>query len=270
MNAGIAIGQIIAQLRKDKNCTQEELAKAVGVSAQAVSKWENGGTPDTELLPAIADYFNIPIDRLFGRRVSSNICETVHDYVFEPGQFQGFDRAFNIYLSIHDGLTQPWVHKLKPDELLAYHNSDEKGYSLLVSNGYGNIVKREFWETINLETAVFSQELFGLLAEPGILEVIFAILKRRLFGPANFEMIKTALVNADCPDEVIRKALDRLLERKIIRTEKSPYDEIGITYLFNDEWYLGICAVICAAQALKISLPGFSCYLGTGAWPIKL
>jgi hypothetical protein len=83
-------------------------------------------------------------------------------------------------------------------------------------------------------------------------------------------MIKTALVNADCPDEVIRKALDRLLERKIIRTEKSPYDEIGITYLFNDEWYLGICAVICAAQALKISLPGFSCYLGTGAWPIKL
>ena len=45
----------LARLRKAANLTQEALAQAVGVSAQAVSKWENNGVPDATLLPAIAD-----------------------------------------------------------------------------------------------------------------------------------------------------------------------------------------------------------------------
>ena len=45
------IGKQIASLRKEKGIKQEELAKYVGVSTQAVSKWENGGGPDIELLP---------------------------------------------------------------------------------------------------------------------------------------------------------------------------------------------------------------------------
>ena len=61
------IGVQIAKLRKEKNITQEELAKNLDVSAQAVSKWENGGAPDLELLPKIADYFGVSIDYLFGR-----------------------------------------------------------------------------------------------------------------------------------------------------------------------------------------------------------
>ena len=51
------IGKNIADLRKKKGVKQDELARFVGVSAQAVSKWENGGVPDTELLPKIADFF---------------------------------------------------------------------------------------------------------------------------------------------------------------------------------------------------------------------
>lgn len=64
------IGINICNLRKKTGITQEELAKSVGVSTQAVSKWECGGAPDTELLPIIADYFNISIDRLFGRSIN--------------------------------------------------------------------------------------------------------------------------------------------------------------------------------------------------------
>ena len=58
------IGLNILALRKQKGTTQEELARYAGVSAQAVSKWENGGVPDIELLPKIADYFEVSIDRL--------------------------------------------------------------------------------------------------------------------------------------------------------------------------------------------------------------
>lgn len=67
-----AIGKQIASLRKEKGARQEELAKYVGVSAQAVSKWENGGVPDIELLPKIADFFSVSIDSLFNRNISDS------------------------------------------------------------------------------------------------------------------------------------------------------------------------------------------------------
>lgn len=63
----VKIGEKIKQLRKRDGRKQEELATVLGVSPQAVSRWEaNGGYPDIELLPAIANYFNISIDELFG------------------------------------------------------------------------------------------------------------------------------------------------------------------------------------------------------------
>lgn len=61
------IGKQIAAMRKEREIRQEELARYVGVSTQAVSKWENGGVPDTELLPKIADFFSVSVDSLFGR-----------------------------------------------------------------------------------------------------------------------------------------------------------------------------------------------------------
>ena len=53
-------------LRKKKGITQEQLAQKVGVSPQAVSKWENGSYPDGELLPAIAAELDVSIDALYG------------------------------------------------------------------------------------------------------------------------------------------------------------------------------------------------------------
>lgn len=61
------IGEQITKFRKAAGITQEELGKAVGVSTQAVSRWECGGAPDVSLLPAIADKLGVTIDTLFGR-----------------------------------------------------------------------------------------------------------------------------------------------------------------------------------------------------------
>ena len=50
-----------------KNMTQGELASLLGVSFQAVSRWETGYTyPDMEIIPSIAHYFHVSIDELFG------------------------------------------------------------------------------------------------------------------------------------------------------------------------------------------------------------
>lgn len=63
-----SFAQKFAALRKSKNLTQEEVAERFGVSAQAVSKWENDiSMPDISLLPDIADYFEITLDELLGR-----------------------------------------------------------------------------------------------------------------------------------------------------------------------------------------------------------
>ncbi len=61
------IGENIRNYRKTKNVTQEELAEILGVSYQSVSRWENGTCyPDMELLPTLADYFGVTVDRLIG------------------------------------------------------------------------------------------------------------------------------------------------------------------------------------------------------------
>ena len=62
------LGKNICDLRKSKNVTQEELAAELGVTAAAVSKWENGYTlPDVLMLCALADYFTVTTDELLGR-----------------------------------------------------------------------------------------------------------------------------------------------------------------------------------------------------------
>ncbi len=60
------IGMNIKQLRQEKHIKQETLADAIGVSAQAVSKWETGASePDIALLPKLAGFFGVSIDELF-------------------------------------------------------------------------------------------------------------------------------------------------------------------------------------------------------------
>ena len=60
------IGMNIKQLRQEKHIKQDTLADAIGVSAQAVSKWETGASdPDIALLPKLATYFGVSIDELF-------------------------------------------------------------------------------------------------------------------------------------------------------------------------------------------------------------
>ena len=61
------LGTKIRELRRRDGRTQEALADALGVTSQAVSRWEaNGSYPDMETIPAIANYFGITIDELFG------------------------------------------------------------------------------------------------------------------------------------------------------------------------------------------------------------
>ena len=70
----MSIGKNIARFRKAKGWTQAELGEKIGVSNQAVSKWESGTSmPDVMLLPVLADAFECYIDELFSREVKTEI-----------------------------------------------------------------------------------------------------------------------------------------------------------------------------------------------------
>lgn len=63
----LKIGEVISKRRKELELTQNQLAQAVGVSFQAVSKWENAAAnPDIEILPKLAAILNTTVDGLLG------------------------------------------------------------------------------------------------------------------------------------------------------------------------------------------------------------
>jgi transcriptional regulator with XRE-family HTH domain len=73
------LGSRIGECRKKKGITQDQLAEHIGVSPQAVSKWENDlSCPDSTLLPQIADYFNITMDELL-RGEKSQVVQIVSE-----------------------------------------------------------------------------------------------------------------------------------------------------------------------------------------------
>ncbi len=77
-----AIAKNIRSLRLKHQMTQSQLAAALGVQYQTVSKWETGTTtPDTMMLPKLADLFKTSIDELFGRRYSACTADIASDDV---------------------------------------------------------------------------------------------------------------------------------------------------------------------------------------------
>ncbi len=100
------LGDRIHSLRKEKSVTQEELGRSLGVTAQAVSNWECGGTPDAELLPAIADFFGVSVDYLFGKsdEIKKDILlELIWELSHTPKE-ERFEKAYQYCWSIQQGL----------------------------------------------------------------------------------------------------------------------------------------------------------------------
>lgn len=93
------LGSRIAELRRKKNMTQEELAAELGVTAQAVSKWENDlSCPDITLLPQLARLFGVTIDELLGNQ---NQPETT--LLPEEQRKPLKDMIFRIYVNTKEG-----------------------------------------------------------------------------------------------------------------------------------------------------------------------
>lgn len=101
----IRLGEKIKALRKQKNISQEVLAGYLGVTFQAVSKWETGtAMPDVTLIPAMAAFFGVSTDELFDFNVYT-VEKNVQAIVEEHSRYWDSDRAKSEQI-LRDGLKQ--------------------------------------------------------------------------------------------------------------------------------------------------------------------
>jgi transcriptional regulator with XRE-family HTH domain len=140
------IGEKIAELRKAKCITQEELAQTIGVSAQSISKWENSATmPDIMLLPVIADIFEVNIDTLFGKE-TANLRKT---FPFDDIADESFDELLCC-------MQRAWLHgEQKSDIFMSFEDSAEE-------------TKKYLNENPDSQTAIFSDRKGAVYANSEI------------------------------------------------------------------------------------------------------
>lgn len=119
------IGSKIKQLRIKAGMTQEQLASTLGISAQAVSKWENGTTmPDITLLPMLSTEFGVTIDDLFDLSIDQKLSRIDRRMDLE----EDFSHdVFSEYESFLGGLIDDYSDKYRVLTLLAalYHHRME-------------------------------------------------------------------------------------------------------------------------------------------------
>ena len=266
----INIAKNITELRKQKGITQEQLAIALNISPQAVSKWETGTSqPDTLTLPLIANYFGVSIDYLYygDDYAYTDIYNKVFDKVAEhPQQSQAsYEDAFKIFGYAHHGISK-WNNKSHKtfihDEPL--HLSNENGLSLISGKGYGAIVTKNFFENIDRDTVDFAVKLLPALTDKNNLIVCLAIIS---MSDISFGEMQEKL---QFDEKTLRNALDALIETGIVIEKVSKHKSLGLTYEINGMYHSCLCILIATVEMQRYSLKGIACNMAFGDYPVNL
>ena len=222
----MSLSSNIKSLRLEKNLTQEQLATKLGVSAQAVSKWETSETyPDGALLVPLANELEVSLDEIFGNDsvtmadISSKIVKLIHN----TEATERFNVARDIGWQIERGLFNCRMEiekKYDPNEIKNQKNAsyilDDNGFTI-VSNG-----KEPFF-------SVFPQPAEGyghFLNDKDDLQKIFAALSHTdtmnaliyLYHKAENYVFESSVLAKDCdiPSDRMEAVLDDLLLLKIM------------------------------------------------------
>ena len=222
----MSLSQNIRKYRLEKELTQEQLANLLGVSAQAVSKWETSETyPDGALLIPLANELEVSLDELFGNEsvtmadISSKIVKLIHNTEAK----ERFNVARDIGWQIERGLFNCRMEiekKYDPNEIKNQKNAsyilDDNGFTI-VSNG-----KEPFF-------SVFPQPAEGyghFLNDKDDLQKIFVALSHTdtmnsliyLYHRTENYVFDSYVLARDCniPSDKIESVLDDLLLLKVI------------------------------------------------------
>ncbi len=221
------MGERIKELRKNAGMTQEELGAKVGVTAQAVSKWECGSVPDTELIPKIADCFGVAIDALFGREYDKydpyNIMskhmiggkdEDVEDDEIVRRGFKNcyvsiinamrrqrdvFEKSYTTEEKIDRVLSDPFPYvKISTDELIALMDATTDSPSFFYMPEAEGRAKKLLESTDYVS-------LFAALSDPDVFNAIIYLHSHKLSRYTKSAFISKVGIPEERADEVLEK-----------------------------------------------------------------
>lgn len=277
-----SLGENICALRKEKGATQEDLAKAVGISTQAVSKWECGGMPDPELFPAIADFFGTSIDRLFGRSISEygDLETELAKHFAELNQRDGclfevmeycwiIQRAL-IGVNPHDDDLS--LRKIYENNSAAYQYSRmdfDCGFStlsLVEKMPYYFLMPKPKtgWLEGFFEPEQYA-EAFSFLSDVDTLKCLLALYKRKNkpFTPKYFEK------KLNIPAEKSKLVLESLKRFSFISESEIELDD-GTEPVYNFHSHLGFIALLAVAKETIKPPKNMVCYCQNHNWEMPL
>lgn len=185
------LGEQIAKFRKAQGLTQEDLAKAVGVSSQAVSRWECGGAPDVALLPAIGDKLGVTIDALFGREAGErvDVAKVVDRWLREFPERERMERFCRLVWKsmggfLYDGMEMPRMEYLQSSrqhingENQLMYTMGRSGGGILMDVHAADLAFVTLWPEPEEGYAAYfppmenCRQLFSILAKPHCLEIL--------------------------------------------------------------------------------------------------
>ena len=247
------LSERIAGLRKERGLTQEQLGQSVGVSAQAVSKWENGRATDVELLPTLADRLGVTIDALFGRKEGEAVDfhQTAARWIHAVPNEQRFDQICRLFWTLAknmvDTIDMPDIGYLghailmeeDPDMSNVWAMSRVRLESgLMLSLHAEDLSFATVWpEPEDGYDAHFApmdeyRALFSVLSRPGCLEVLEYLYSR----PYRHYVPETVAHALSLPVAEIQGLLDGLLELKILqKTELELVEGLTNSYSRRNE-----------------------------------
>ncbi len=241
----MSIGRNIAELRKAKGVKQDELARFVGITAQAVSKWENGGVPDTELLPKIADFFNVTIDELFGRQnnISIDIEDAILKDITKTKAEERISRVFELCWMIEQSMYGTiFSNPERFKEEAKTHSENDQIYSQIeVDSGYtemGLFNRMQYFLVVpdakdkdkSLLDGIDYPEFFKLMADKDLFETLVFLYKRESFNAFTENLIIKEL---GCTEEKAKQIIKELLRINILaKTVAEVGDELVEVYHF--------------------------------------
>lgn len=142
----LKLGDKIRELRRRDGRTQENLADALGVTCQAVSRWEQNATfPDMTLIPSIANYFGISIDELFGYE---NDRDKKIDAVLEKNEILAReDNGVDVHIDERLTMLRAALIEFPANEKLLYALGDALVNAGYVRLGQSSVVEGEYYVT---------------------------------------------------------------------------------------------------------------------------
>lgn len=188
------LNEQIAYFRKQQNMTQEELAGRLGVTGQAVSKWESGQCcPDVSLLPTLADIFAVSIDTLMGREVQddyADLYERVRAHFSTIPEDQLWRDAFRLSILLHECLCTNGYRENVPWSLEERHGwettprkwglsarTEPDGTAVYAGSGI-YMSYHATWEMPPMSTLHHIAERLQSIADLSTLRVLYAVFDR--------------------------------------------------------------------------------------------